>query len=182
MPTPMSAFAAIAAQHGVDPNDEDAIDVFFERNAQSLSLEEQSRIFSDLVAAGPSGAAELASPLDRVADAVQRDPARRLALMQVRLAKDVNDVREETRARLESLENYVKKEIQSLVERLTVESTRQSAAAQAMKEATRAIADQMKAVDERTREQMLAQTRTFREELQRVTQVGAQRSDDALPR
>jgi len=55
MPTPMSAFAVIAARHGVDPSDEEAVDRFFDENAPELPLEEREAIFAELLTADGKG-------------------------------------------------------------------------------------------------------------------------------
>src|ERR1044072_4195714 len=51
MPTPMNAFAIIAARYGVDPADEDAVDRFFDERAPNLPLEEREAILADLLVA-----------------------------------------------------------------------------------------------------------------------------------
>jgi hypothetical protein len=55
MPTPMSAFAVIAARHGVDPSDEEAVDRFFDERAPELPLEEREAIFAELLTADGKG-------------------------------------------------------------------------------------------------------------------------------
>jgi hypothetical protein len=51
MPTPMSAFADIAARYGINPNDEEAVDRFFDEQAPSLSEHERATILKELFAA-----------------------------------------------------------------------------------------------------------------------------------
>jgi hypothetical protein len=54
MPTPMRVFADLAARHGVDPNDNDAVDEFFVREAPNLPPEQQSRMLFELLQADSS--------------------------------------------------------------------------------------------------------------------------------
>jgi hypothetical protein len=54
MPTPMSAFADIAARYQVDPADEEAVTQFFRDIAPALPAEERMRIFNELLAAQES--------------------------------------------------------------------------------------------------------------------------------
>jgi hypothetical protein len=51
MPTPMSAYADIAARYQVDPADEEAVTHFFRDTAPALPPEERMRIFNELLAA-----------------------------------------------------------------------------------------------------------------------------------
>ena len=50
MPTHMSAFADIAARYGIDPNDEESVDRFFDEQAPSLSEPERATILDELFA------------------------------------------------------------------------------------------------------------------------------------
>jgi len=136
--------------------------------------------------------------LDKVRDilfgAQMRDQDRRFGRLEERLAKDLSDLREESRARMDSLEAYVKKEIQTLVDRLKTESGQRADAikgiTQELKEAAKSIADQMKAADERIgeehrdlREELLNQSKALRDEIQRAIQettAATQRAADEL--
>jgi|GEM_PF-942267 len=51
MPTHMSAFAEIAARYGIDPDNEEAVDHFFDEQAPSLSESERATILAELFAA-----------------------------------------------------------------------------------------------------------------------------------
>ncbi len=51
----MSAFAVIAARHGVDPSDDEAVDRFFDERAPELPPEEREAIFAELLAADGQG-------------------------------------------------------------------------------------------------------------------------------
>ena len=48
MPTPMSAYAEIAARYGVDPLDDEAVNRFFSDTAQTLDPETRQAIFDEL--------------------------------------------------------------------------------------------------------------------------------------
>src|SRR5271166_1295950 len=65
--------------------------------------------------------------LDKVRDILfgsqMRDNERRFARLEERVLKESTEVREEGRKRLESLEAFVRKEVQSLVERVKNEQT-----------------------------------------------------------
>ena len=50
MPTPMSAFADIAARYNIDPHDEEAVDRFFDEQAPSLPEADRAAILAELLA------------------------------------------------------------------------------------------------------------------------------------
>jgi hypothetical protein len=126
--------------------------------------------------------------LDKVRDILfgsqMRDQDRRFARLEERLAKDLSDVRDESRARLDSLEAYLKKELQTLVDRLKAESGQRADAvkgiSQELKEAAKSISDQLKAADARMdeenrdiRSELLNQSKALRDEIQRAIQESA---------
>lgn len=49
MPAPMWMFAQIAAEHGVDPDDDEAVDVFFEDTLGTLPKAERQVILTRLI-------------------------------------------------------------------------------------------------------------------------------------
>jgi hypothetical protein len=51
----MSAFGVIAARHGVDPTDEEAVDRFFDERAPELPPAEREAIFAELLSADGKG-------------------------------------------------------------------------------------------------------------------------------
>src|SRR5438445_469176 len=81
---------------------------------------------------GGGGGENLEKVRDILFGAQMRDQDRRFGRLEERLAKDLADVREETKARLESLEAYLKKEVQSLVDRLKNESSQRGDAIKAV--------------------------------------------------
>ena len=48
MPTPMRVFAQIASEYGVDPNDNEAVDLFFESDIHKLPADERQRLLDRL--------------------------------------------------------------------------------------------------------------------------------------
>ena len=139
--------------------------------------------------------------LDKVRDLLfgnqMRDSEKRLNKIEERLASDLNDLREDNRKRFESLEALLKKEIQSLVEKIKSEQTTRNDAIkgvgqdikaeaanrnEAIKGVSQEIRDAVKAITEQIREgqdkaaemdrdirQELADaSKTMREELQAV--------------
>src|SRR5579863_8550038 len=68
--------------------------------------------------------------LDKVRDILFgsqiRDNERRFSRLEERVAKETADLREESRKRLESLDGYVRKELQSLLERVKGEQSQRA--------------------------------------------------------
>jgi hypothetical protein len=135
-------------------------------------------------AATPAGGENLDKVRDILFGAQMRDQDRRFARLEERLAKDLADVRDETKARLESLEAYVKKEVQTLIDRLKNESSQRNDAvkgvSQELKETTKSIGDLLKTAEERIaeehreiRDELLGQSKSLRDELQRSAQDSA---------
>lgn len=50
MPTPNHVFNEIAARHGVDPADDEAVDVFYEETLATLPEETRKSILDELLA------------------------------------------------------------------------------------------------------------------------------------
>lgn len=106
----------------------------------------------------------------------QRDYDKRFARLEERLLKESGDLREETRKRFDSLELYIKHEMESLTERLTSE---QNARTDAAEQLERNIKDTSRAFDKKTaqldeqnaksqrelRQQLLDQSKTLSEEI-----------------
>lgn len=126
----------------------------------------------------PSGGVE---NLDKVRDILfgsqMRDNERRFGQLEERLSREASDVRDETRKRLESLEVYVRKELQSVLERLKGEQGQRGEAikeiAQELKELTKATQQRGNELQEQTaetqrllRQEALDQSKSMRDELQ----------------
>jgi len=119
--------------------------------------------------------------LDKVRDILfgsqMRDNERRFGRLEERLIKETADLRDETRKRLDSLESFIRKEIQSVVERLKVEQVQRGDAvkelAAELKEAIKSfsarateLAEQMAETTRQLRQEMLDQSKALRDELQ----------------
>jgi hypothetical protein len=118
--------------------------------------------------------------LDKVRDILfgsqMRDNEKRFARLEERVLKESTDVREEGRKRLESLEGFVRKEVQSLVERGKSE---QGARVDAIKEVNQEIKESAKTLQSKVteiqdhldeaqrqlRQEVLDQSKALRDEL-----------------
>jgi len=120
-----------------------------------------------------------AGNLDKVRDLLfgtqMRDMEKHFARLEERLQKDLTELKEETRGRFESLEVFLRKEIESLTDQLKAE---QDARQQAILTLTQELTETAKAFDQRTnqveehivktqrelRQHILDQSRTLRDE------------------
>jgi DNA anti-recombination protein RmuC len=127
----------------------------------------------------PSTTPAADSSLDQIRDilfgAVVRDTDKKLARIEERLLKEQDELKEDTRRRFESLELFVKQELESLDARLQVEH---NARDEALRGLTRELKDVISRFDKRTtqideqtarahrelRQQILDQSKTLREE------------------
>jgi len=127
---------------------------------------------------------EMTSPgnLEKVRDilfgAQMRDYDKRFNRLEERLVKEANEVRDETRRRFETLENYIKQEISALSERLKAENQQRIESGDEM---TREMRDTAKSIGQRIgqldeqmsqahrdlREHILAQSRELADEIRR---------------
>jgi hypothetical protein len=119
--------------------------------------------------------------LDKVRDILfgsqMRDNERRFGRLEERLAKDAGDLRDETRKRLDSLEAFVRKEVQSLLERLKAEQAQRNEgdkelatelkdAAKALQARATELADAAAEAQRELRQEILDQSKVLRDELQ----------------
>jgi len=118
--------------------------------------------------------------LDKIRDILfgsqAREMDRAIARLEDRVTKEVGDLRDESRKRLDSLELYIKNEINSVIERLRVEMNERS---KADKELGASLAETAKNLEKRLveasdrtaeehrelRKQILEQSKTLRDEL-----------------
>src|SRR5689334_8829156 len=143
---------------------------------------------------GSGGGDGTAENLEKVRDILfgsqMRDHDRRFARIEERLNKDMTELRDETRKRLDSLEAYVKREVQSVLDRLKAEQTQRAEAikqaGQDLKEATRAMeqrAGELEDLNTQTqrelRDALLEQTKTLRDDVQQAARDTAARMDVA---
>ena len=105
-----------------------------------------------------------------------RDQDKRFARLEERIAKELSDLRDESRRRLDSLETYIKKEIQGLVERIKSEQTDRAEAdkelVQEHRDSVKALEKRLNQVDERAgaiqrelRDEVLEQSKVLRDEM-----------------
>ena len=113
----------------------------------------------------------------------------RFAALESRLASASAELREETRARLDALEAYIKKEVGALGDRLATERRERTeaigAAAADAAAVSSAIELRVDALDERTstdgselRDQLLQQSKALGDDLRRVQQALAERIEE----
>ncbi|HEY0546421.1 MAG TPA: hypothetical protein VGC91_13670 [Pyrinomonadaceae bacterium] len=105
-----------------------------------------------------------------------RDYEKRFARLEERLLKESNDLREETRKRFDSLELYIKHEMEALTERLTAE---QNARTESLEQLSQGVKDTFRSFDKRAagmdeqsaknqrdlRQQILEQSKTLSDEI-----------------
>ncbi len=125
--------------------------------------------------AGP-GAESLDKVRDILFGAQMRDADRRFQRLEERLVKDQTDIREESRKRLETLEQFMRGEVQSIMDRLKTEQSQRGDAikelAQEMREAGKAadkrhaeLEDKIATAQRDLRQAMLDQTKALRDEM-----------------
>jgi hypothetical protein len=127
----------------------------------------------------PSAAPAADTSLDQIRDilfgAVVRDADKKLARLEERLLKEQDELKEDARRRFESLELFVKQEMESLDERLKIEHTTRDEALRALTQERKDIVSGFEKrttqLDEQTakaqrelRQQILAQSKTLRDE------------------
>ena len=76
-----------------------------------------------------------------------RDYEKRFVRLEERLLKEASDLRDETKQRFDSLEIYIKNELEALGERLTAE---QNARADSLEQLSNGVKDTFRAVDKKT--------------------------------
>lgn len=128
----------------------------------------------------PSGDFTGSGGIDKVRDILfgnqMRDYEKRFALLQERLLQETATLRDDTRKRLDSLETYLKQEVESLTDRLKNQQAEQDKAvkelAQEHKDAVKSLEDKIATVDEETsksdrnlRQQILDQSKSLSDEI-----------------
>jgi DNA anti-recombination protein RmuC len=125
--------------------------------------------------APPAGDTSLDQIRDLLIGAVVRDTDKRLVRIEERLLKEQEDLKEDARRRFESLEVFVKKEMESLAERIQAgHNTRDEALralAQELQDVASGFEKRLTQLDEHTaralrelRQQILDQSKTLRDE------------------
>jgi DNA anti-recombination protein RmuC len=133
-----------------------------------------------------NGTAELGEDgnIDKIRDILfgvhLRDSERKFSRMEERIAKDITDLRDDTRKRLDELQQFVKDEVKSLTERLANEQTSRadsvSLVTNELRDLTQNVDKKVTTVNEQIaknesdlRQQILAQSNNFSDELQKRT-------------
>jgi hypothetical protein len=132
----------------------------------------------------PSSGASLDKVRDILFGVQMREYERRLARLEERLIKDTADLKEDVRKRLEALDSYVRRESESLGDRITAERTERS---DAHKILSRDLQDAGSSFEKRTSqldEQLARAQRDLRQQIldqhQRLTDDIQQRVDAVL--
>ncbi|MBD2511038.1 hypothetical protein H6G91_27930 [Nostoc muscorum FACHB-395] len=110
-----------------------------------------------------------------------RDTERRFTRLEERLIKELGNVRDETRKRLDALEIYIKQEVDSLTQRLKNEQTERDSQVKAVAEESKSIIislekkitqfDEQSTNSQRElREQILNQSKSLQDEIQQKSQ------------
>ena len=117
-----------------------------------------------------------------------REQEKRFARLEERVAKELYDLRDESRRRLDSLEGYIKKEIQGLLDRIKSEGADRADAmkelSQEHRESSKSLEKRLGQADERAsavqrelREEILEQSKTMRDEIRQSHQEIVAASD-----
>jgi hypothetical protein len=121
-----------------------------------------------------------AGNIDKIRDILfgvqMRDYEKRFARLEERLIKESGDLRDDTKKRFDALEMYVKRELESLTERLTSEQNTRTesveALSQGIKETARAFEKRTAQMDEQStrsqrelRQQLLEQSKSLNDEI-----------------
>lgn len=143
---------------------------------------------------GVAGAVGGGENLDKVRDILfgsqMRDTDKRFARIEERVAKELADLRDESRKRLDALETFIKREVQSLLDRIKKEEGQRidgvKSLGQELKEAVKAadaksaeIEDHVTQVQRELREEVLDQSKSLRDEIYQSQQGGTQALDRA---
>ena len=128
-------------------------------------------------------AAELSSEtgsVDKIRDIIfgnqMRDYEKRFTHMEERLLQEIRDLRDETKNRLDTIQSYIQKEIDSLSDRLNTEQKMRmeslekvanefKAEAKAISENIKRLEDQQSKDSRSLREQLLEQSKSFSDEI-----------------
>lgn len=147
------------------------------RKGQKMAADEQATQGQDLGEALGETSGNLGQVRDILFGSQMRDYDKRFARLEERLVSDIQSLKDDVRNQFESLETYVNKEVESLIDRLKDE---QADRVSAVKEVTKEVSDLTRTVEKRTtkldeqltkverdtRQQILDQSKTLRDETQ----------------
>jgi chromosome segregation ATPase len=140
----------------------------------------------DLVAAGaePTGAASLEKVRDILFGNHMRDVDRRFARLEERVAKDVRDLKDALKDRLDAFESYVKQETESLASQARSEQGERSAAdarlARDAADAAQSFERRAAAIDEQLAKNQREMRHSLLEQHQRLSDDLRQKIDEVL--
>jgi hypothetical protein len=155
-------------------------------NHQSLQPS-QGGLSQDIKHASPISRTDFVenNSLDKVRDILfgnqMKDVDRKLVRLEERLSKECSNLRDETRKRLDSLENYIKQEVGSLSDRLKAEQSEREIGVKSLAEEHKNITmslerklaqfdEQNSSAQSELREQILSQSRSFHDDIQQKYQ------------
>jgi len=145
--------------------------------------------------ARPLEGVESAGSIDKIRDILfgqqVRDYEHRFAQLEKMLRKETDGIREELTRRLDTLESYVKKEMESHLERLKNEKADRaeavkevaqelSGAAKSFEKKTSQLDEQLTKTERALREQLLEQSKSLQDELRNKHAAGAAALDQAV--
>lgn len=129
--------------------------------------------------ADPAGGGNLEKIRDILFGAQVHDFEKRFARLEERLLKETADARADTKKRFESLESFIKKEVESLADRL---KTEQADRAESVKELGRELRETAKALEKRLAAQDEQATKSQRELRQQILDQSKSLTDEIRSR
>lgn len=150
------------------------------KDDQSPVVDEAGRNPSERPAAESSGDASIEKVRDILFGNQVRDFERRFARLEERIVKDTNDLKEQLTARVEALDGFTRKEIESLAEQIKAEHESRvesvssvlrelKATADALERRTTSLDDQLTRSQREIRQQILDQNQRLSDEIRRKT-------------
>jgi hypothetical protein len=150
----------------------------------SVSKETPDAPRSEAAAENRTGGEEVAdaSSVDRIRDIIfgnqMQDYDRRFTRLEERILQEIQELREDTSNRLDSIETYIKKEVDSLNDRIKAEQDKRAETvnkvAKELKDTVKSISNNIERLDEKQskdsrdlRQQLLDQSKNFSSEIQK---------------
>lgn len=127
----------------------------------------------------PAGGGNLEKIRDILFGAQVHDFEKRFTRLEERLLKETADARADTKKRFESLESFIKKEVESLADRLKAEQGDRS---ESVKEIARELRDTAKALEKRLIQQDEQATKSLRELRQQILDQSKSLTDEIRSR
>lgn len=131
-----------------------------------------------MAAAMEGDGSERAGNVDKIRDILfgsqMRDYDRRFARFEERLVKDASELREDVKRRFESMESFVRGELESLGDRLKKEQAERT---ESLKELTREVREAVKSWEKRAAQMEEQSTKSFRDLRQQVLEESKRLGD-----